>query len=417
MKTKIRIAVIAMMCISFGVEAQWDSAGNNSSKGSITILGGAVGEHFKRKFDYNGGGWARSFIEFENSLMTSSNFRIGSYGGTTDYSYTYFGYGVYSDIKNFRLYPNGSAYFGGNVEIASGQTDGSNAPVFRISSKDVNAINNQVLGEIQFYNGDLDGKHISSFIKSLAAETYGRKGQLTFGTSGINSTDAIERMRINENGNVGIGTTSPSAKLHIKSNDSSSEATLLRLDNSGTRGNASGIEFYSSTTDSEGANRVGRISGKFDGGSFTNARLSFHSMTSGNVLVETISLKNGEVGIGTTSPNGWKLAVNGKIRAKEIKVETGWSDFVFYDDYKLPTLIEVEKHIKEKGHLKDIPSAKEVEKNGIFLGEMNSKLLQKIEELTLYTIEQEKKIKVLEKQSQEIKELKILVKKLLDNKK
>lgn len=101
---------------------------------------------------------------------------------------------------------------------------------------------------------------------------------------------------------------------------------------------------------------------------------------------------NGNVGIGTINPNGWRLAVNGKIRAKEIKVETEWADFVFYSDYKLPTLAEVEKHIKEKGHLKDIPSAVEVEKNGIHLGEMNSKLLQKIEELTLYTIQQQKEI-------------------------
>ena len=91
----------------------------------------------------------------------------------------------------------------------------------------------------------------------------------------------------------------------------------------------------------------------------------------------------------------------------------GWSDFVFFKDYKLPTLKEVENHIKEKGHLKDIPSAKEVEKNGFFLGEMDAKLLQKIEELTLYTIEQEKKIKAfekeklkIEKQQKEIEELK-----------
>jgi len=82
-------------------------------------------------------------------------------------------------------------------------------------------------------------------------------------------------------------------------------------------------------------------------------------------------------GIRTTNLGSWKLVINGKIRAKEIKIETGWADFVFYDDYKLPTLQEVENHIKIKGHLQDIPSAIEVEKNGIFLGEMNSKLLQK----------------------------------------
>ncbi len=113
--------------------------------------------------------------------------------------------------------------------------------------------------------------------------------------------------------------------------------------------------------------------------------------------------ENGNLGLGTNSPNGWRLAVNGKIRAKEIKVETEWSDFVFYDNYKLPTLHEVERHIKEKGHLKDIPSAKEVEENGIYLGEMDSKLLQKIEELTLYTIQQEKKINKLEKENESLK--------------
>jgi hypothetical protein len=115
--------------------------------------------------------------------------------------------------------------------------------------------------------------------------------------------------------------------------------------------------------------------------------------------------KYGKVGIGTTNPGSWELAVNGKIRAKEIKVETGWSDFVFENNYKLPTLREVEKHIKEKGHLKDIPSANEVKKNGIFLGEMDSKLLQKIEELTLYTIQQEKEIVDLNKLKSKVQTL------------
>lgn len=111
------------------------------------------------------------------------------------------------------------------------------------------------------------------------------------------------------------------------------------------------------------------------------------------------------VGIGTENLDGWELAVNGKIRAKEIKVETGWADFVFENNYNLPTIQEVEKHIKEKGHLKNIPSAKEVKENGIFLGEMNSKLLQKIEELTLYTIQQEKKIRELELLNKKLFEL------------
>ncbi len=106
--------------------------------------------------------------------------------------------------------------------------------------------------------------------------------------------------------------------------------------------------------------------------------------------------KGGNVGIGTNGPGSYKLAVNGKLRAKEVVVETGWADFVFEKEYNLPTLEEVENHIKENGHLKDIPSAKEVEENGVSLGQMDSKLLQKIEELTLYLLEEHKKRKELE---------------------
>ncbi len=111
---------------------------------------------------------------------------------------------------------------------------------------------------------------------------------------------------------------------------------------------------------------------------------------------------SGNVGLGTTTPDE-KLAVNGNIHTKEVRVDLiGWSDFVFEKDYNLPTLKDVENHIKEKGHLKDIPSAKEVAENGILLGNMNAKLLQKIEELTLYTIEQQK---LIEEQSRAIKAL------------
>ncbi|MFW0735916.1 hypothetical protein [Flavobacterium sp. T12S277] len=101
-------------------------------------------------------------------------------------------------------------------------------------------------------------------------------------------------------------------------------------------------------------------------------------------------LNNGNVGIGEVNPKN-KLDVNGTIHSKEVKVDMlGWSDFVFKKEYALPTLAEVEKHIKEKGHLENIPNEEEVLKNGINLGEMNAKLLQKIEELTLYMIEMKK---------------------------
>lgn len=113
--------------------------------------------------------------------------------------------------------------------------------------------------------------------------------------------------------------------------------------------------------------------------------------------------ENGNVGIGITNPQN-KLDVNGAIHSKEVKVDmTGWSDFVFKKEYKLPTLEEVQKHINEKGHLENIPNEAEVLKNGINLGEMNAKLLQKIEELTLYMIEQNQRIERIEKENNKLK--------------
>jgi len=108
---------------------------------------------------------------------------------------------------------------------------------------------------------------------------------------------------------------------------------------------------------------------------------------------------DGNVGIGTnlsTNTDNFKLSVNGNIRGKKVVVETGWSDFVFEPSYKLMKLEEVEKFIKENGHLPQIPSAKEIETNGGDVGELMKLQMQKIEELTLYIIEQNKRIEALE---------------------
>lgn len=119
------------------------------------------------------------------------------------------------------------------------------------------------------------------------------------------------------------------------------------------------------------------------------------SMIEGNILTDS------NIGIGTNNftdgSDTYRLSVNGAVRASRVRVYTDWADYVFEKDYNLPTLEEVEKHIIEKGHLIDIPSANDVENNGIELGEMNKLLLQKIEELTLYIISLNKEVELLKK--------------------
>jgi hypothetical protein len=109
----------------------------------------------------------------------------------------------------------------------------------------------------------------------------------------------------------------------------------------------------------------------------------------GNVLF------NGNIGVGVTVPTA-KIDVDGTIKATEIKVEAQTADFVFEEDYQLKSLEEVEEFIQENKHLPEIPSAKQMEEEGVGLAEMNKLLLQKVEELTLHIIELNKKVRDLE---------------------
>lgn len=224
-------------------------------------------------------------------------------------------------------------------------------------------------------------------------------------------------------GNVGIGTTSPAAHLEVVKNVNGTNSAYFL--NQNTSANARvfilvGEQPVGMKYGTFAHHSSGYVSQWGDYSSASSTWLSGNDVNGLNIIAgnqqgkivfgtsttEKMRLTNsGNLAIGTTDTKGFKLGVNGKIAATEVKVAmySNWSDFVFHQNYDLPTLKEVEQYIQEQGHLKDIPSAEEIKENGFFLGEMDSKLLQKIEELTLYTIQQYKDIENLKKENASLK--------------
>ncbi|CAM1361335.1 hypothetical protein [Tenacibaculum xiamenense] len=276
----------------------------------------------------------------------------------------------------------------------------------------------------------------------LSSHTGGKSSVGTISNHDFNiTTNGSEKLRVTANGKIGIGVPNPSVKLHVNDGqvliqpENNNESGILKINE--YRG-GSLLDF--SEVGDAGFLKVGYYGLNGDrveiNGGVSNAGSAVVGYDDGNTKFKLASkgtsfIEGGGLAVGTNMvPTGFDFAVAGKTITEEVKVQLkrDWSDFVFYDDYQLPTLTEVENHIKEKGHLKDIPSAKEVETNGFYLGEMDAKLLQKIEELTLYAIEQEKKINSqtkeiedlkkykiqLNNQAKEIKELKSLLKKVLE---
>jgi len=204
----------------------------------------------------------------------------------------------------------------------------------------------------------------------------------------------IERVTIADNGNVGIGTTNPAYKLAIESTGQnvltvkSSSHSIIDIES------GAGLNSYLRFKNN-GVN-------KWDLTGETTGNLRIYDYAAG--LIRMVVAPTGNVGIGTTNPTQ-KLEVNGTIYSREVKVDlqagTG-PDYVFEPTYNLLTLAETEAYIKAHKHLPEVPSAKEMETNGINLSEMNMLLLKKVEELTLYVIEQDKKNVKLEKDNNEL---------------
>ena len=202
-------------------------------------------------------------------------------------------------------------------------------------------------------------------------------------------------------GNVGIGTPNPSEKLEIYNSDTSPAVISLKS----SRGDLQFVDvgrIMAKQADVE----IARIGMPRSGDHFSGYLTFWTKAENNGNLTEKVRIaENGNVGIGTQRPTS-KLTVAGDINSREVRVSVdAGADFVFEKDYNLPSLEFVDNYIKENKHLPQIASATEMQNNGINLSEMNIKLLQKIEELTLYTIEQNKKINELQKENRRFSDI------------
>ena len=218
-----------------------------------------------------------------------------------------------------------------------------------------------------------------------------RSNWYTGGTDAISFRNSSGKaiMMLAKNENVGIGIDKPKQRLDVRGNIINGAVSTSVYGNHYLEGRGSVIFLKSYGNDISSYNQWMLYSHTTDG----SFRIGNNSSSNTTYVYPFIITKNGNVGIGTTTPGSYKLAVEGKIGAREIVVTTApWADFVFDSNYDLMSLSDLDAFIKENKHLPEIPTTKEVSENGVSVGEMNAKLLQKIEELTLHTIKQQKLI-------------------------
>lgn len=214
-------------------------------------------------------------------------------------------------------------------------------------------------------------------------------------------------------GNVGIETLNPAAKISFNNLNDGADTP-------------DGITWFNPNPLSYG---IYRTPGTWIAPAYQQLKLSWDTgiiLEPGNQYQNSfvdikgggLRVSSGNVGIGILNPNE-KLAVNGIIRAREVKVEArDWPDYVFEENYKVGKLEELESYIKANKHLPDMPTAKEIATNGLALGEVVRLQQQKIEELTLHLIDKDKALKKMELENKQFKTIQtqqeVAIKKMIE---
>ena len=302
---------------------------------------------------------------------------------------------------------------------------GSNNPVWHeIATRDANTFNgNQsVNGRLFVSMSSTEGGSLSLVNPSKSGVNAAREwaffnmtggygNSLQFWSYGDNGYQSGPKLTLSDNGNVGIGTATPSVTTHIEKS-ASGIVDILKIKNS--YAGTSGLHGASILLD--GYYSQSKITSYENPTSTLGGNLQLQTYNGSGILNTGIMLNRlDKVGIGTVNPDEM-LTVNGTIHSTEVKVtQTVPADYVFQkyytgkselkSDYTFPTLPEIENFTKKNNHLPGVPSAKEMQEKGISLGEMSNILLQKIEELTLYTIEQQKELERLKVENENYKSL------------
>lgn len=261
--------------------------------------------------------------------------------------------------------------------------NGANSPSLYGSLLEINGRVNHLVSQLYFVGTGADNDRIKYRTAFYGQNAWTEWRYLLDSKNDIESTGSLKILGNGNsfilNGNFGLGTSQPTSPFSIGTN----HGIKLSIGNSLWTNSTIIVTGYTEQT-----------------GDFTDIKAASYGYSKGLIRI----LQNGNVGIGVTNPDS-KLTVAGNIHAQEVKVTVNAGmvpDYVFANDYKLKSLQEVENYIKENNHLPEISSAQEIEKNGLMLAEMNMNLLKKIEEMTLYIIEQNKQIIDLNKRLEKV---------------